>query len=177
MPPVSSGTSGTLIMKEAIPPGGSLTMERDDLALLTPRKGTRCLFFTGKGGVATNTIAVATAVYLAGKGYRTRVLTADSASRRPELFGQLLREEPTWVAGVEDLSATRIDPEVTWKEYTARVLETVKNGAGETKMAVQEDPGSPCAREMAAFETFTSRSSSTPRRRGHTLQLPEMSSS
>ena len=175
MPPVSSGTSGTLIMKEAIPPDGSLTMERDDLALLTPKKGTRCLFFTGKGGVGTSTIAVATAVYLAGKGYRTRVLTTDSASHLPELFGQLLGEEPPRVAGVEDLTATRLDPEVTWKEYTARVLDTMKDRAGETKRAVQEDPGSSCAEEMAAFEKFTSQSSSTPHR-GHTLQLPEMPS-
>ena len=130
--------------------------EAEILRLLTPKKGTRYLFITGKGGVGKSTIAIATAVYLAGKGYRTLVLTTDPASHLPEIFGQELGNEPTQVNGVENLYATQIDPEVAWNEYTARILDAVKDESEETKKAVQEDLSSPCAQEMAAFEKFMS---------------------
>jgi arsenite-transporting ATPase len=130
--------------------------EAEILALLTPKKGTRYLFITGKGGVGKSTIAIATAIYLAGRGYRTLVLTTDPASHLPEIFGQELGNEPTKITGVQNLYATQIDPEVAWDEYTARILDAVKDESEETKKAVQEDLSSPCAQEMAAFEKFMS---------------------
>jgi arsenite-transporting ATPase len=158
--------------------------EAEILSLLKPKKGTRYLFITGKGGVGKSTIAIATAVYLAGKGYRTLVLTTDPASHLPEIFGQELGNEPTRIRGVENLYATQIDPEVAWNEYTARILDAVKDESEETKKAVQEDLSSPCAQEMAAFEKFMSYFDlngyeiiifdTAPT--GHTLRLLEMPS-
>ncbi len=158
--------------------------EAEILRLLTPKKGTRYLFITGKGGVGKSTIAIATAVYLAGKGYRTLVLTTDPASHLPEIFGQELGNEPTPVNGVENLYATQIDPEAAWSEYTARILDVVKDESEETRKAVQEDLSSPCAQEMAAFEKFMSYFDlkgyeiiifdTAPT--GHTLRLLEMPS-
>jgi arsenite-transporting ATPase len=130
--------------------------EAEILDLLAPKKGTRYLFITGKGGVGKSTIAIVTAIYLAGKGYLTLVLTTDPASHLPEIFGQELGNEPTKITGVENLYATQIDPEVAWDEYTARILDAVKDESEETKKAVQEDLSSPCAQEMAAFEKFMS---------------------
>ncbi len=158
--------------------------EAEILGLLTPKKGTRYLFITGKGGVGKSTIAIATAVYLAGKGYRTLVLTTDPASHLPEIFGQELGNEPTRIRGVENLYATQIDPAVAWDEYTARILDAMKEESEETKKAVQEDLSSPCAQEMAAFEKFMSYFDlkgyeiiifdTAPT--GHTLRLLEMPS-
>jgi len=158
--------------------------EAEILRLLTPKTGTRYLFITGKGGVGKSTIAIATAVYLAGKGYRTLVLTTDPASHLPEIFGQELGNVPMPVRGVENLYATQIDPEVAWNEYTARILDAVKDESEETKKAVQEDLRSPCAQEMAAFEKFMSYFDlagydiiifdTAPT--GHTLRLLEMPS-
>ncbi|MEN6341681.1 MAG: arsenical pump-driving ATPase [Methanospirillum sp.] len=158
--------------------------EAEILGLLTPKRGTRYLFITGKGGVGKSTIAIATAVYLAGKGYRTLVLTTDPASHLPEIFGQELGNEPTRIRGVENLYATQIDPEAAWTEYTVRILDAVKDESEETKKAVQEDLSSPCAQEMAAFEKFMSYFDlkgydiiifdTAPT--GHTLRLLEMPS-
>lgn len=158
--------------------------EAEILRLLTPKQGARYLFITGKGGVGKSTIAIATAVYLAGRGYRTLVLTTDPASHLPEIFSQELGNEPTKINGVENLYATQIDPEAAWTEYTARILDAVKDESEETKKAVQEDLSSPCAQEMAAFEKFMSYFDLTGYEivifdtapTGHTLRLLEMPS-
>ncbi|EHQ36331.1 arsenical pump-driving ATPase [Methanoplanus limicola] len=153
-------------------------------ALLSPKKGTRYLFFTGKGGVGKSTIASATSVYLAERGYRTLILTTDPASHLQVIFGQPLGNEPTKINGVENLYATQIDQRNAWEEYKARILDAVKDEGEETKKAVEEDLNSPCAEEMAAFEKFMSYFGvegfdvvifdTAPT--GHTLRLLEMPS-
>ncbi|NVO66879.1 arsenical pump-driving ATPase [Methanofollis tationis] len=158
--------------------------EREVLALLTPKKGTRYLFFTGKGGVGKSTIAGATSIYLAEKGYRTLILTTDPASHLQVIFGQSLGNEPTKINGVENLYATQIDQKNAWNEYKTRILDAVKDEGQETKKAVEEDLNSPCAQEMAVFEKFMSYFElqgfdiiifdTAPT--GHTLRLLEMPS-
>lgn len=152
--------------------------------LFFPKKGTRYIFFTGKGGVGKSTIASATSVYLAERGYRTLILTTDPASHLQMIFGQPLGNEPTKINGIENLYATQIDQKNAWEEYKTRILDAIKEEGEETKKAVEEDLNSPCAEEMAAFEKFMSYFElpgydivifdTAPT--GHTLRLLEMPS-
>lgn len=172
----------TLEMAEATSP--VLHDEQELLSLLTPRKGTKYLFFTGKGGVGKSTIASATSIYLAERGYRTLILTTDPAAHLQVIFGQPLGNEPTKINGIENLYATQIDQKNAWEEYKTRILDAVKDEGEETKKAVEEDLNSPCAEEMAAFEKFMSYFEvegydiiifdTAPT--GHTLRLLEMPS-
>ena len=153
-------------------------------ALLSPKKGTRYIFFTGKGGVGKSTIASATAVYLAGRGYRTLILTTDPAAHLQMIFGQPLGNEPTKISGIENLYATQINQKDAWEEYKTRIFDAVKDEGEGTKKAVEEDMNSPCAEEMASFEKFMSYFElpgydiiifdTAPT--GHTLRLLEMPS-
>lgn len=152
--------------------------------LLLPLKGVRYIFFTGKGGVGKSTIACATSLYLAEKGYKTLIVTTDPASHLHEIFGQGIEHEPTKIKGVNNLSAARIDQKKALSEYKQRILEAVKDRDKETQRSIEEDLNSPCAEEMAAFEKFMSYFEITgydivifdTAPTGHTLRLLELPS-
>ena len=57
----------------------------------------RILLFTGKGGVGKTTIAAATAVCAAKRGYKTVVLSTDAAHSLGDSLGRQLGPEPTEV--------------------------------------------------------------------------------
>ncbi len=59
---------------------------------------TRILLYTGKGGVGKTSVAAATAVICAERGYRTMVLSTDIAHSLGDAFGQQLGAEPVEVA-------------------------------------------------------------------------------
>jgi len=124
--------------------------------LFMPLNGTRYVFFTGKGGVGKSTVACATSVHMAEKGYRTLIVTTDPASHLHHIFGQAIGHEPTGIKGVKNLFAARIDQRKALEEYRDRIMEFVKGATDETKKSVEEDLNSPCAEEMAAFEKFMS---------------------
>ena len=135
-------------------------------SLISPMNGTRFLFFTGKGGVGKSTIACATSVYLAEKGFKTLIVTTDPASHLENIFGQEVNYEPTAVIGQKNLFASRIDQKKTFEEYKERIMKHVMQKFSErkgiiidqeaTKRKIEEDLRSPCAQEMAAFEKFMS---------------------
>jgi arsenite-transporting ATPase len=124
--------------------------------LLSPKEGTRYIFFTGKGGVGKSSIACTTSVYLAEKGLKTLIVTTDPASHLHDIFEQKIFHTPTRITGIDHLFAARIDQRKALEEYKKRILEAVKDNNVETRKSVEEDLNSPCAEEMAAFEKFMS---------------------
>ncbi|MEI7642837.1 MAG: TRC40/GET3/ArsA family transport-energizing ATPase [Chloroflexales bacterium] len=58
----------------------------------------RILFYTGKGGVGKTSVAAATALRCAQRGYRTIVLSTDAAHSLGDSLGVELRAEPLLVA-------------------------------------------------------------------------------
>lgn len=124
--------------------------------ILTPSKGTRYLFFTGKGGVGKSTIACAASVYLASRGFKTLIVTTDPASHLQYIFEQPVDSEPTPIEGLKGLYAARIDQKRSLELYKQRILDSVKDKDESTRKSVEEDLTSPCAEEMAAFEKFMS---------------------
>jgi len=58
----------------------------------------RILFYTGKGGVGKTSVAAATALRCAQRGYRTIVLSTDAAHSLGDSLGVELRAEPMQVA-------------------------------------------------------------------------------
>lgn len=64
---------------------------------MTPEM-TRILLYTGKGGVGKTSIAAATAILSAQRGYRTMVLSTDIAHSLADAFGRPLGPEPTPLA-------------------------------------------------------------------------------
>jgi arsenite-transporting ATPase len=59
---------------------------------------TRILLYTGKGGVGKTSVAAATALICAERGYRTMVLSTDIAHSLGDAFGRQLGAEPVEVA-------------------------------------------------------------------------------
>ena len=59
---------------------------------------TRILLYTGKGGVGKTSVAAATALNCAERGYRTMVLSTDIAHSLGDAFGRELGAEPVEVA-------------------------------------------------------------------------------
>jgi arsenite/tail-anchored protein-transporting ATPase len=59
---------------------------------------TRILLYTGKGGVGKTSVAAATALACADRGYRTMVLSTDIAHSLGDAMGRELGPEPTEVA-------------------------------------------------------------------------------
>jgi arsenite-transporting ATPase len=88
---------------------------------------TRILLYTGKGGVGKTSVAAATAVACAQRGYRTVVLSTDIAHSLADTFGRVLGPTPTPVItnlwGQE--SEVFFNVERYWgriQEYAASVL-------------------------------------------------------
>ncbi len=136
--------------------GQKLNNPEQLLALLAPRKGTRYLFFTGKGGVGKSTVASATSLYLAEQGYKTLIVTTDPASHLQMIFGQDIGHEVTSIVDKPNLHAARIDQKKALEEYKVRILDAVKDLPEDSKKSVLEDLNSPCAEEMSSFEKFMS---------------------
>jgi arsenite-transporting ATPase len=156
-PPAISEDAATDLSNGDGPRASSVLKKGQDLLpFFTPDKGTRYLFFTGKGGVGKSTVTCATSVYLAEKGLKTLIVTTDPASHLQNIFGQPIEPEPTAIVGFDNLFAARIDQKKAWEEYRDRILKAVEDKEEEIRKAVEEDLNSPCAQEMAAFERFMS---------------------
>ena len=87
----------------------------------------RHLFFTGKSGIGKTSLACASAVLLADKGWRVllwRVLlvSTDPASNLDAVLGTSLANSPTPVAWVPNLQAMNIDAEQATREYRERTV-------------------------------------------------------
>ncbi|MEN8262657.1 MAG: TRC40/GET3/ArsA family transport-energizing ATPase [Nitrospirota bacterium] len=118
-----------------------------------PDKGTKALFFTGKGGVGKTTISCITAAYTAHKGFRTLIVTTDPAAHTGQVFGLEIGDEPAEIS--DNLFAVMIDQEKAFIEYRNRILEESSGKYSEDMLAaMEEELSSPCIKEMAAFDKF-----------------------
>ena len=70
----------------------------DTLARVSAERVTRILVYTGKGGVGKTSVAAATALSLAERGYRTIVMSTDIAHSLSDAYGVQLGPTPTQIA-------------------------------------------------------------------------------
>jgi arsenite-transporting ATPase len=154
------------------------------LATLLPGDRPRTIFFAGKGGVGKTVVSCATAVWLAGSGHRTLLVTTDPAAHIGDVLGTTVGPEPTPVAGVEGLWAANVDAKAAAVAYTDRIIaDAIARGRTPEAIAgMREELDSPCTEEMAAFDRFIDLASrdtydvtvfdTAPT--GHTLRLLEL---
>jgi arsenite-transporting ATPase len=152
--------------------------------LLRPgAKGTRQVFYAGKGGVGKTTVACLTALHAARRGYRTLLVTTDPAAHTGSVLGVVVTEQVAPVEGIPGLSAAKIDQKQATEAYKKKILDDARSKFGEdTIRAMAEELASPCTEEMAAFQRFVDLSSiegfdvivfdTAPT--GHTLRLLEL---
>jgi arsenite-transporting ATPase len=108
--------------------------------------GPALIMLMGKGGVGKTTLAAAIAVELAARGLPVHLTTSDPAAH----LGETLSDE------LEQLSVSRIDPQLETERYRERVMQTKGRGMDEAALAVlAEDLRSPCTEEVAVFQAFS----------------------
>jgi arsenite-transporting ATPase len=114
------------------------------------------LFYSGKGGVGKTSMACVTAVRLADEGKRTLIVTTDPASNLADVFEQKIGHEVTPIAGVKNLWAMEIDPDIATSEYIDKAMAPIRAAFPPQIVQVMEEQMSgPCTAEVAAFDRFT----------------------
>jgi arsenite-transporting ATPase len=131
-----------------------VSIKKPDLEhLWLPDAETKALFFTGKGGVGKTTISCIAALYTAGKGYKTLLVTTDPAAHLGEVFDLKIGSVPTRIN--ENLFAVMIDAKEAFKQYKEKTLDEARGKYSEDMLAaMEEELNSPCTEEMATFEKF-----------------------
>jgi arsenite/tail-anchored protein-transporting ATPase len=153
-------------------------------SLLRPSaKGSRQVFFAGKGGVGKTTMACLTAVHTARQGYRTLLLTTDPAAHTGSVLGKKVTDQVGAIDGVPGLFAAKIDQKQATEDYKKGILDDARAKFDEdTIRTMTEELASPCTEEMAAFQRFIDLSSTEgfdvlvfdTAPTGHTLRLLEL---
>ncbi len=114
----------------------------------------RIVLHTGKGGVGKTTVSAATAVAAAGAGYRTLLVSTDSAHSVADVLDQPVGAEPTSVAGIVGLWAAQVDTrqqlELAWADIR-RYLVTVLAAQGVAEIQAEELTVLPGADEIVAL--------------------------
>lgn len=151
---------------------------------LRPNSHSRIVFFAGKGGVGKTAASCLTAVWLAGQGYKTLLLTTDPAAHLGDVLGAPVGDEVAPVEGAPNLWATKIDPKAAAEVYRKRILDDARQRGrpDEAIKAMEEELNSPCTEEMAAFDQFIDYASQDEWQvivfdtapTGHTLRLLEL---
>ncbi len=117
---------------------------------------TRNLFFTGKGGVGKTSMACAAAVQLADRGLRVLLVSTDPASNLDEVLGAQVRNNPTPIESVPNLSALNIDPEAAALEYRERMVGPYRGVLPDSAVqSMEEQFSGSCTLEIAAFNEFS----------------------
>lgn len=129
-------------------------LEKPDInSLWLPRKDTKALFFTGKGGVGKTTVSCITALYAAQKRFKTLLVTTDPAAHIGEVLDVKVGSTPIMVT--DNLYAVMVDQEEAFREYKERILNEARGKYSEDMLkAMEEELNSPCTEEMAAFDRF-----------------------
>ena len=151
---------------------------------VSPNGHSRAVFFAGKGGVGKTVASCITAVWLAGQGHKTLLLTTDPAAHLGDVLGVPVGDTAEPVAGVPNLWAAKIDPKAAAESYKTRILDDARR-RGRPEQAIQameEELDSPCTEEMAAFDLFIDFASQAQwdsivfdtAPTGHTLRLLEL---
>jgi arsenite-transporting ATPase len=132
----------------------NVLMEKPDMErLLLPRRGTRAVFFTGKGGVGKTSISCIAALYVAQKGFKTLLVTTDPAAHIGEVLDREVGSEPTRIN--DRLDAVMIDQKEAFIQYKEKVLSEARmKYSADMVSALEEELDSPCTEEMAAFDRF-----------------------
>ncbi len=126
------------------------------LAAIIPADRPRTVFFAGKGGVGKTVVSCASAVWLAGRGHRTLLVTTDPAAHIGDVLGATVGSEPAPVDGVDGLWAARVDAKAAAAAYTGRIIATRWHGVAAPRRSppCARNSTRPCTEEMAAFDRF-----------------------
>ncbi len=128
-------------------------MKSFDLSVV---KGTKYLFFTGKGGVGKTSVACAAAIGLADLGEKILLISTDPASNLQDVFGQELNGHGTAVAEVPGLTVVNLDPEQAAAEYRESVIGPYRGKLPESVIQnMEEQLSGSCTVEIAAFNAFS----------------------
>jgi len=118
------------------------------------QSGLRIVLHTGKGGVGKTTVSAATAVAAAAAGYRTLLLSTDSAHSISDVLDVPVGAEPTPVDGIEGLWAAQVDTrgqlELAWSGIR-RYLVTVLAAQGVAEVQAEELTMLPGADDIIAL--------------------------
>jgi arsenite-transporting ATPase len=166
-------------------PKAVVTSSIDEIrARIQPNGQRRTIFFAGKGGVGKTVASCLTAVWLAGQGHKTLLLTTDPAAHLGDVLGQPVGDMPALLIGMENLWAVKIDPKAAAETYKARIINDARQrGRPEGAIKVMEEElDSPCTEEMAAFDQFIDYASQSDwdavvfdtAPTGHTMRLLEL---
>lgn len=128
--------------------------------LVTPRSGTRYLFFGGKGGVGKSTVSAATAVWLADQGFRTLLVSTDLQRSLSDIFETDIGYRMTPIPGAPLLTVMETEPRELVRENFHRLAGTVQEIFGPSELLeLMSKEVTPCMMEMAGFyqlmELFT----------------------
>ena len=119
-------------------------------------RGTKYLFFTGKGGVGKTSVACATAIGLADLGEKILLISTDPASNLQDVFGQELNGHGTAIAEVPGLTVVNLDPEQAAAEYRESVIGPYRGKLPESVIQnMEEQLSGSCTVEIAAFNAFS----------------------
>jgi arsenite/tail-anchored protein-transporting ATPase len=120
--------------------------------LITPDGATKYLFFGGKGGVGKTTVATATAVWFADRGFKTTIVSTDPTVSLSAVFGQDIGGDARVpVKHVANLCGLNINPKDARGVYQRRLNSMMSQFASTFG---NDMTSTPCMEEMATFDQF-----------------------
>lgn len=127
-------------------------MQKTNLKELVENR--KFLFFGGKGGVGKTTMAAATAIWLADKGYDTLIVATDPTVSLSAIYEQKISEtDLSNINMVKNLCGLNINPKKATGVFQRRLEGMMQSF---TNLFGSEVISTPCAEEMAAFDQFVS---------------------
>ncbi len=140
-----SGTPAPLLVKPEVSSAPFRAPALSTLIDSIAASGRGLVMFMGKGGVGKTTLAAAVAVELARRGLPVHLSTSDPAAHLQETLNEL----------PDNLTLSRIDPEVETERYRKEILESKGSQLDAAGRALlEEDLRSPCTEEIAVFQAF-----------------------
>jgi arsenite-transporting ATPase len=120
--------------------------------LISPNGTTKYLFFGGKGGVGKTTVATATAVWFADRGFKTTIVSTDPTVSLSAIFGQEIGGDSRIpIKHVANLCGLNINPKDARGVYQRRLNSMTSQFANTFG---QDMTSTPCMEEMATFDQF-----------------------
>lgn len=119
---------------------------------MLPNGETKYLFFGGKGGVGKTTVATATAVWFADRGYKTTIVSTDPTVSLSVIFGQKIGGDARVpIKHVSNLCGLNINP----KDARGVYQQNLNSLMGQMTGTFGNDiTSTPCVEEMATFDQF-----------------------